>query len=161
MVAAPPNSTAKQEEVKSEDRTPELTAAEPAEDISEQNEIQLEESILEPTAVAPAEDISEQNEIQSENPTSNPTPTSPAPLVLQRNPFGDKISKASLKWKFIVQSLNLKKHNRPSNHVMENMMKLTGLEDVKQLFLDIWGRCIVCVLQGISDSKDWYNIVFQ
>jgi hypothetical protein len=56
---------------------------------------------------------------------------------------------------------NRQKQNGAENEAIDDLMKLVGLEEVKQMFLDIKAKVDICIQQGISPAEERYNIVFQ
>lgn len=56
---------------------------------------------------------------------------------------------------------NRQKQNGIKNEAIDDLMKLVGLEEVKQMFLDIKAKVDICREQGVSPANERCNIVFQ
>lgn len=95
---------------------------------------------------------SEESE-QPEEPEPEPEPEPVQPDI--PNPFGETVSRAAKLWK------HRKLVKNESNSVIDEVMKLQGLEDVKMTFLKILDKVNICKRQGRSLNRERFNIVFQ
>lgn len=85
----------------------------------------------------------------------SPGSTDPALIDPHYRPFEQKRSLAEEEWQ------RRKTEDGAENDAIDELMKLIGLEEVKEQVLAINARVAICELQGIDPSNERFNVVFQ